>query len=329
MTAYMDHKDLANELISEERATQIRDGVHRVLDAIAEAQDRAGRESGSVRLLAATKTRDVGEIMAAIDAGVRMIGENRPQEVMAKADGLRRLCAERGLVLGAADAVMSADAVSSDNAVTLADAVSSADTKASEPLRNNVNDGQVGGQTSSPIISTPSPALQSAPSEFRETVSFHLIGQLQANKIGKVLPVVNTIESVDGIELAERIARRAVARNITVGVLLEVNESGEASKSGCEPEQAIDIANSIAAMDGLELQGLMTIGAHVDDEAVIRSGFAHLRRTRDAILASQVPGTEHCTELSMGMTQDMAFAIEEGSTIVRVGTAIFGPRAFI
>lgn len=333
MTAYMDHKDLANELISEERATQIRDGVHRVLDAIAEAQDRAGRESGSVRLLAATKTRDVGEIMAAIDAGVRMIGENRPQEVMAKAEGLRRLCAERGLVLGAADAVMSADAVSSDNAVTLADAVSSTETKASEPLRNNVNDnvsdGQIGGQTSSPIVSTPSPALQSAPSEFRETVAFHLIGQLQANKIGKVLPVVNTIESVDGIELAERIARRAVARNITVGVLLEVNESGEASKSGCEPEQAIDIANSIAAMDGLELQGLMTIGAHVDDEAVIRSGFAHLRRTRDAILASQVPGTEHCTELSMGMTQDMTFAIEEGSTIVRVGTAIFGPRAFI
>ena len=72
----------------------------------------------------------------------------------------------------------------------------------------------------------------------------------------------------------------------------------------------------------------MTIGAHVDDERTIRAGFAHLRRTRDQILASGAEGTADCTELSMGMTHDMAYAIEEGSTIVRVGTAIFGERAF-
>ena len=94
-------------------------------------------------------------------------------------------------------------------------------------------------------------------------IPFHLIGQLQANKIGKVLPVVNTIESVDSIELAEKIARRATMRGITVGVLLEVNESGEESKSGCAPSHAIDLAQRIGAMGGLELQGLMTIGAHV------------------------------------------------------------------
>ena len=73
----------------------------------------------------------------------------------------------------------------------------------------------------------------------------------------------------------------------------------------------------------------MTIGAHVDDEATIRACFAHLRGTRDTILASRAPGNEHCTELSMGMTHDMALAIAEGATIVRVGTAIFGERAFI
>ena len=73
----------------------------------------------------------------------------------------------------------------------------------------------------------------------------------------------------------------------------------------------------------------MTIGAHVDDETTIRACFAHLRGTRDTILASRAPGTEHCTELSMGMTHDMALAIAEGATIVRVGTAIFGERAFI
>ena len=78
MTAYMDHKNLANEVIDGVRAVQIADGVHRVLDRIASAEQHAGRDAGSVRLLAATKTRDVGEIMAAIDAGVRMIGPNCP-----------------------------------------------------------------------------------------------------------------------------------------------------------------------------------------------------------------------------------------------------------
>lgn len=277
MTAYMDHKDLANETIDPARARQIADGVRRVLDGIAEAEAAAGRAAGEVKLLAATKTRDVGEIMAAIDAGVRMIGENRPQEVVAKADGLARLCAERGYDLGVAGGAADADASAAA----------------------------------------------------RPHIPFHLIGQLQSNKIGKVLPVVDTIEAVDSIELAEKISRRAVARGISVGVLLEVNESGEESKSGCAPSHAIDLAQRIGAMGGLDLQGLMTIGAHVDDEAVIRRGFAHLRRTRDQILASGATGTEHCVELSMGMTQDMALAIAEGSTIVRVGTAIFGERAFI
>jgi pyridoxal phosphate enzyme (YggS family) len=274
MTAYMDHKNLANEAIDGVRAVQIADGVHRVLDRIASAEQHAGRDAGSVRLLAATKTRDVGEIMAAIDAGVRMIGENRPREVMAKAEGLMARCGERGFALGVAD-----DA----GASTIAG----------------------------------------------EHIPFHLIGQLQSNKIGKVLPVVNTIESVDSLDLAEKISRRAVARGITVGVLLEVNESGEASKSGCDPSHAIRIAQKIGTLDGLELQGLMTIGAHVDDETAIRKGFEHLRKTRDHILESGEPGTQSCRELSMGMTGDMELAVAEGSTIVRVGTAIFGERAFI
>ena len=269
MTAYMDHKDLANEVIDQARAQEITDGVHRVLDRIASAESAAGRAAGSVQLLAATKTRDVGEILAAIDAG--------PQEITVKADGLAKRLGERGYSLGVIDAA-------------------EADTANAAAATH---------------------------------IPFHLIGQLQANKIGKVLPVVDTIESVDSIELAEKIARRATMRGITVGVLLEVNESGEESKSGCAPSHAIDLAQRIGAMGGLRLQGLMTIGAHVDDERTIRAGFAHLRRTRDQILASGAEGTADCTELSMGMTHDMAYAIEEGSTIVRVGTAIFGERAFI
>ena len=281
MTAYMEHKDLANETIDKARADEIAGNVHAVLDRVAAAEESVGRKAGSVRLLAATKTRDVGEIMAAIDAGIRMIGENRPQEVQVKAPGLLRLAAERGFVLGTG------------------------------------GDGQNGGDATN------------ATNGVSGTIPFHLIGQLQSNKIGKILPFVDTIESVDSIELAEKIARRAVTRGITVGVLLEVNESGEASKSGCPASHAIDLAQRIGNMGGLEVQGLMTIGAHVSDEATIRAGFAHLRKTRDQILASGAPGTEHCTELSMGMTGDMDLAIAEGATIVRVGTGIFGERAFI
>ena len=272
MVAYMDHKDLGNRQISRERAVQIADGVKRVADRIAKAEDSAGRKEGSVTLLAATKTRDVGEIMAAIDAGVRRIGENRPQEVTAKAQGLLELCRDRGLALGT-------DVVDSDS--------SSA------------------------------------------SLGFHLIGQLQSNKINKILPYVDTVESVDGLSLARKLATRALAAGRTVGILLEVNESGEQAKSGCAPDQALDLAYELAAMEGIRLKGLMTVGAHVDDEAVIRSGFAHLRGLRDRIRDSGEPGTDTCTMLSMGMTGDMEYAVAEGSTEVRVGTAIFGPRAFI
>ncbi len=280
MAAYMDRKDLANTAIDTARAMSIADGVHRVRDRIARAESVVGRDTGSVQLLAATKTRDVGEIMAAIDAGVRMIGENRPQEVVAKADGIRRLCAERGITVGCEGSI-------DTNSIGKNDAVTSA-----------------------------------------THIPFHLIGQLQSNKIGKILPVVDVIESVDSLELAERISRRAVTRGVTVGVLLEVNESGEVSKSGCDPVQAASLAQRIGVLDGIELRGLMTVGAHVSDERVIRSGFAHLRHCRDQILESGMPGTSQCCELSMGMTNDLEFAITEGSTIVRVGTAIFGERSY-
>lgn len=289
MTAYMEHKNLANETIDAARAGEIAGNVHAVLDRVAAAEQAAGRKEGSVRLLAATKTRDVGEIMAAIDAGIRMIGENRPQEVQVKAPGLLRLAAERGFALG-----VGGDATADASNAATSDAAASNTAAATNG-----------------------------------TIPFHLIGQLQSNKIGKILPFVDTVESVDSIELAEKIARRAVMRGITVGVLLEVNESGEASKSGCPASHAIDLAQRIGNMGGLQLQGLMTIGAHVSDETTIRAGFAHLRKTRDQILASGAPGTEHCTELSMGMTGDMELAIAEGATIVRVGTGIFGERAFI
>lgn len=258
-TAYLDHKDLANTTILPERVAEIESGVRRVQDAVAAAETAAGRESGSVTLLAATKTRDVGEIVAAVRAGITAIGENRPQEVQIKAEVLQSELKAAGLA---------------------------------------------------------------AP-------TMHLIGQLQSNKINKILPWVGTVESVDSLHLAEKIASRAAVHGQIMNVFLEVNESGEEAKSGCAPETALEEVLAIARLDGVRLTGLMTVGAHVDDETVIRTGFAHLRGLRDQVIASGKPGTADCTELSMGMTGDMALAIAEGATIVRVGTGIFGERAFV
>ncbi|MCI1984492.1 MAG: YggS family pyridoxal phosphate-dependent enzyme [Bifidobacteriaceae bacterium] len=259
MTAYLDHKDLANETIPQERVTQIADGVHRTLDKVAAAAQSVGRDPAGVTLLAATKTRDVGEILAALNAGIRTIGENRPQEVQIKAEGVTRLAQAAGI----------------------------------------------------------------------DDLGFHLIGQLQSNKINKVIPWVDTIESVDSLSEATKIATRAVAHDRHLNVFLEVNESGEESKSGCDPERAYDEALAIAALDGVTLTGLMTIGAHVDDETTIRAGFTHLRELRDKLVASGGEALAQCRDLSMGMTSDMAYAVDEGSTVVRVGTGIFGERAFI
>ncbi|MEE1295291.1 MAG: YggS family pyridoxal phosphate-dependent enzyme, partial [Bifidobacterium sp.] len=222
----------------------------------------------------------VGEIMAAIDAGIELIGENRPQEIVAKVDGLRFHCQQRGIVLGASDVEVADDPAATDDPEAL------------------------------------------------DRLPVHLIGQLQSNKISKILPDVNVIESVDTLALAEKIARRMAPRGSSVGVLLEVNESGEESKSGASPDEAYELALQIAALDGIELQGLMTVGRNVPDEAEVRAGFAHLRELRDRILASGAPGTALARELSMGMTADMAWAIAEGATIVRIGTGIFGERDF-
>lgn len=316
MTAYMEHKDLSNVSISEKRIWEIADGVHRVMEEIDRASAAAGRHPDDVTLLAATKTRDVGEIMAAIAAGVRMIGENRPQEVVAKAEGLRRFCARRGLWLGRAD-----------DGMALAGGAAPAGDGASVSNGSVSNGSRAGDVNTAADVNAA--AIAAAQEGHLRRVPFHLIGQLQANKIGKVLPFVDTVESVDSLESAERLNRRAQARGIVVDAFLEVNESGEAAKSGCSPQEAIDLAMRIAALGSVRLTGLMTVGAHVDDEHVIRAGFAHLRSIRDAVVSSGEQGTGSCCELSMGMTHDLGMAIAEGSTIVRVGTAIFGPRAFV
>ncbi|NNG36037.1 YggS family pyridoxal phosphate-dependent enzyme [Nakamurella aerolata] len=152
----------------------------------------------------------------------------------------------------------------------------------------------------------------------------HLIGPLQKNKINTALAAesaVDCVETVDSVELAAAIDQRvepARGDGAVLDVMIQVNVSGEPSKSGVAPEQASALAAAVAGLPRLRLTGLMTIGLNSGDEAAVRRGYARLRELRDSL----VPGGE----LSMGMSADYRAAIAEGATIVRLGSAVFGPR---
>ena len=152
---------------------------------------------------------------------------------------------------------------------------------------------------------------------------WHLIGHLQRNKVGRALELFDVVHGVDDLELALALDRRAQAAGRRLPVLIEVNVSGEATKFGAAPDGAPRLAEGVAKLAGLELRGLMTVGAPVARPEEARPGFARLRELRDGIarrLGQPLP------ELSMGMSGDYEVAVEEGATMVRVGTALFGAR---
>lgn len=154
-------------------------------------------------------------------------------------------------------------------------------------------------------------------------VRWHLIGHLQKNKIRKILPQVELIHGVDSLELARDIDRIAADLGLFPRALLEVNVSGEASKFGFPPDTLKSQLEEILALPRLQVEGFMTIAPFVEDPAEARPFFAALRILRDD-LASQA-GVPFST-LSMGMSGDFEVAVEEGATLVRVGSAIFGAR---
>jgi len=153
-------------------------------------------------------------------------------------------------------------------------------------------------------------------------VTWHFVGSLQRNKVRDVVGNVALIHSVDSVRLAEAIGRQARSRGLVQDVLLEVNTSGESSKHGVSPGDALEVATAIVGLDGVAPMGLMTIAAPGGEDAA-RDSFALLRELRDRI-ATRHQGVK---ELSMGMSSDFEVAIAEGATMVRIGTAIFGPRA--
>lgn len=217
---------------------------------VAEAARTAGRDAAEVRILLATKTMSVDVVRSAVAAGATLLGENRVQELLAKAPSL----------------------------------------EASGP-------------------------------------TWHVIGHLQSNKVNAALRWAECVQSVDDLALAQRLSARCEAVDRDLDVMVQVNVSGEASKFGVDPAGAVELATAVAALPRLRLTGLMTIGARSPDRTVVRAGFAQLRTLRDQVSGSGQPGTQSAVELSMGMSGDVAEAVAEGATLVRLGTAVFGARA--
>lgn len=158
-----------------------------------------------------------------------------------------------------------------------------------------------------------------------EDARFHMIGHLQRNKVKQVLPHAVLIHSVDSYRLAEQISQEAGKLGITAKILLEVNVAKEESKFGMMPEDVEEMADQIAALPHLQIEGLMTIAPFVDDPEKNRPVFRKLYQLSVDIKKKNIDNV-NMGVLSMGMTGDYQVAVEEGSTMIRVGTGIFGAR---
>jgi len=155
-------------------------------------------------------------------------------------------------------------------------------------------------------------------------VEWHFIGPLQSNKTRPVAENFAWVHSIERFKVAERLAAQRPPGMPPLNVCLQVNVSGEASKSGCAPEAAPELARAVVQLPNLRLRGLMAIPEPTADPTLARRRFASLRELRDRLVAEGLP----LDTLSMGMSHDLEAAIMEGATMVRVGTAIFGERVY-
>jgi hypothetical protein len=225
----------------------VADNLKTVMDRIAAAAKRAGRDPSSVTLVTVTKTVDIGSIREAVSAGAVILGENRVQEAKEKIEKL----------------------------------------------------GNIAG--------------------------WHLIGTLQSNKAKYAVKLFEVIHSVDNLELAKELDKQAAKIGKVQDVLLEVNIAGEASKSGVAFSDALALVRETAKLQHVSIRGLMTMPPYSEIAEDSRPYFRKLRDSAAAIARENIPNVS-MHELSMGMSGDFEVAIEEGATMVRVGTAIFGER---
>lgn len=225
------------------------DNLRQVQANIEAACKCVGRDLSEVTLVAVSKTKPVDMLMEAYDAGARVFGENKVQEIMDKYDHI--------------------------------------------------------------------------PSD----VQWHMIGHLQRNKVKYIVDKVSMIHSVDSLRLAETIEQEAAKKNVKVPILLEVNVAEEESKFGLKMDEVLPLIQEISSFPHIEIKGLMTIAPFVDDPEDNREVFRKLKKLSVDIAAKNINNTT-MSVLSMGMTGDYQVAIQEGATMVRVGTGIFGARDY-
>ena len=163
----------------------------------------------------------------------------------------------------------------------------------------------------------------------RDAATWHLIGHLQRNKVRKAVPLFDVVHSIDSLRLAQELSAEAVRNGVELRGFVQVNASGEAAKSGIDiahdHQPGLDAVNAICELPGLRIEGVMTMAPFVADEPVLRSTFKRTRKLFD-LCAEQVTNF-HAEHVSMGMSNDFEIAVEEGSTMVRLGTILFGERA--
>lgn len=155
----------------------------------------------------------------------------------------------------------------------------------------------------------------------------HFIGHLQSNKIKEVLKWASCIETIDRLSIAQKLHQRLTFEKKEIDVYIQVNTSFEESKFGIPPNQTVELIKEVSKFKNIQIKGLMTIGLLSSDSKEVRKCFRLLNQLKEEIIALNIPSVE-MKELSMGMSGDLEIAIEEGATIVRIGTAIFGNRIY-
>ena len=161
--------------------------------------------------------------------------------------------------------------------------------------------------------------------EISERAEWHMIGRLQRNKAKAAVEVFDVIQSLDNIALARELAKEGAKRNKRVRALVEVNLGGEESKSGIAEEKVEDLLRAAGELSSLSIEGLMAVPPFRQNPEDVRPYFRRLRELRARLREERIPNVD-LKELSIGMTHDYTVAVEEGATIVRIGTALFGPR---
>lgn len=155
----------------------------------------------------------------------------------------------------------------------------------------------------------------------------HFIGHLQSNKIKEVIRYVQCIQSIDNLDTAQKLEQRLAQEGRSIEILVQVNTSAEESKFGCKPGDAENLVKAIAALPHLNIRGFMTIGLFSGEEDKVRACFRCLKHVQKQVVEMKLPNVS-TDVLSMGMSGDLEIAIEEGSTMLRIGTAVFGERHY-